>query len=133
MLREIGEWIEDETTLVVGTDLFTGHRTEDAPDDCTLLLASAPSTTPDQFDLPDRVDFSLQVLTRGTSYFTTEAKAIEVYDILKSTEGITLPNITGDTILVQVSEAVDYPRFIGQTERGLFEFSTNYILRIKKN
>ena len=131
MLKEIAQYIENQTSLVIGTDLYIGHRTVDANDECTLLLNNTGSTV--YFDLPDRIDLNLQVLTRGTSYLTTEDTAIEVYDVLKRNEHITLPVTDSDILLVQIFEARDYPKFIGLDERGLYEFSCNYMLKIKKN
>lgn len=135
MLKEIAEFIEDHTTLIVGTTLQVGHREQSGgpgsgPDDCVLIQESGASGV--IFDLPDRVDYVVQILSRATTYFQAEALAREVFDALHGTAGWTAPVlISAKQYEIQVIEALNHPQYIGQDASGRYEFSFSLIFKIK--
>jgi hypothetical protein len=135
MLKEIGEFIEDHTTLVVGTTLQIGHRLQSggagsAPDDCVLIQESGASGV--IFDLPDRVDKAIQVLSRAKVYTKAGDLAQEVFDALHGTAGWTAPILlSAKTYEIQVIEALNAPQYIGADEQGRHEFSFTLIFKMK--
>lgn len=129
MIKEIVEFIEDRTSFVVGTDLFMGHREPANPDRCQVVLESAGGAV--YGEIPDRVDKNVQVISRGRSYMDARDDAFEIYEALHGTAGWNAPLLTsGYNYFYYVIDALADPQYIGQDERGMYEFSTNYIFRI---
>ena len=130
MLMEITQFISNHTALVIGTDLFVGHRPQGAQARCTVLLERSGGV--EYFDLTDKVDWALQVLSRGATYMNARDDAMLVHALLHGASGWTLPVITsGDAYYLETAEAQAYPAYIGTDEKGLHEFSANYILRVR--
>ena len=139
MIKEIAHFIASKTSFVIGTTLQVAHRTQDAPDRCNVVLESAGGAV--HPDLPDRVDKNIQVISRANTYMDARDDANEIFKALHGTlEGSVLP--FGATTMPAVAPATqDYeamtitpladPQYIGQDEKKRFEFSTNYIFRIK--
>lgn len=137
MIKEITAFIEDKTGLTRDTDLFAGHRPQGVVDACDVVLESAGGSV--IFDLPERADLMIQVLSRDTTYFTARARAWAIYDAIfrdwtYGSAGWTIGPIVagGDEYMVMVIDPVATPQYIGQDEKLRFEFSTNYIWRIRK-
>lgn len=136
MIKEVATFIKDHTALVIGDTLQVGHRPQDAPDVCDTLLESSGGSV--IFDLPERADPVFQVLSRAKTYFTARARAWAIYDAIfrdwtLGSAGWTLPIITvGEEYEAMVIEPLATPQYIGQDEKLRYEFSTNYIFRIKK-
>lgn len=130
MIKEITKYIGDNSSLVIGTNLFGGHRPPNAPNECVVILENAGGKP--EYSIPDSVEKAIQILTRAATYFTARANAYALYAFLHGKSGITLPVITsGEEYLVNVIEAMNVPQPIGQDEKGLWEFSTNFIFRIQ--
>jgi len=136
MLKEIAKFIEDKTaSLTIGTNLFEGHRLQDAPDRCTCILETGGGGL--DFDLTDRVDKMIQVLSRGKTYFTARTDAWEVFDALHTgaygMSGHTLAHVLPalQDYEAMTIEAISDPQYIGQDEKRRYEFSTNYLFKIR--
>lgn len=131
MIKEIAAFIARKTSLVVGTTLQVGHRTQNAPDQCSAVLEAAGGGL--YFDLPDRNDKNIQVLSRANSYFRARTEAREVFAAIHGTAGWTLTAVPPATqnYEAQTIEALADPQYIGQDDKGRYEFSTNYIFRIQ--
>ena len=136
MLQEIAKFIENKTaTFTIGTNLFEGHRLQDAPDRCTCILETGGSSL--YFDLPDRVDKMIQVLSRSKSYVTARADAWEIFNALHTgaygSAGHTLAAVAPaiQNYVAMTIEAVSDPQYIGQDEKRRYEFSTNYLFKIR--
>lgn len=133
MLKAICQFIENKTSFVKGTTLQVGWRPSSAPDRCNLVAESGGGGT--IFDLPDRVDKMIQVLSRATTYFDARDDAQEIYDVLHGAAGWELPEVVvGEKYQAMVIEAVSVPQYLGTDEgggKGRHEFSTNYIFRIR--
>lgn len=130
MIQEISEFIEDKTSFDVGVDLFVGHRPQDAPDRCQVLLERTGGVP--YFDLSDRADLPIQVLSRAMTYFNARDDAYEIYNAIHGTAGWTLPTITsGESYKAMMIGAQATPQYIGQDDKGRYEFSTNYIFKVK--
>lgn len=130
MIQEIAKFIESRTSFVVGTTLRVGRRIQGAPDRCQVVLESAGGAT--YFDLPDRGDVLIQVISRAKSQMNARDDAWEVYKAIHGTAGWDLPVISSGVFYVAMTiEAVATPQYIGQDDKRRFEFSTNYIFRIR--
>lgn len=132
MIKEIAAFIASKTSFIVGDTLQVAHRTQDSPDQCNVVLESAGGTV--YFDLPDRVDKMIQIISRAKTYMDASDDAQEIYAVLHDgTGGWTLtavPPAVQDYEAMTI-EALADPQYIGQDKKGRFEFSTNYIFRIK--
>lgn len=138
MIKEITTFIKEKTTgLDIDDNLFAGHRPQGVRDDCDVILESGGGMV--YFDLPERADPVIQVLSRDTTYFTARARAWAIYDAIfrkwiYGSAGWTIGPIEsgGDTYEVMVIEPLAIPQWIGQDVKLRHEFSTNYIFRVKK-
>lgn len=133
MIKEIVSFIEDKAGLTTGTDLFAGHRPQDAQDNCDVVLETAGGAI--HWDDPDRVDKAIQVLSRATTYFTARARAWAIYNAIYKNHaygsaGWTLPNVDDDYVAMMIEPNSD-PQYIGQDEKNRYEFTCNYIFRIR--
>lgn len=115
--------------------MHIGHRPLDALDRCHVVLESAGGSL--IFGLPDRIDKQIQILTRALTYFTARDDAWVIFNVLITnffygSAGWNLPIvIAGKKYTAMVIEAISDPQYIGQDEKGRFEFSTNFTFRIK--
>lgn len=146
MIKEMSEWLEDQTItlaggdlMVVGVNLFTGHLTlkrtdnTDLPDELLLLLENAGGATVD--DVRDRKDWALQVLSRAKNYTAARDNSYLVYNRLHQNTGQELPVVagvvSGASFIAMSIIASNVPASIGQDEKGRWQFSTNFIVRIR--
>jgi len=130
MLKAITEHIEDNTSFVIGTDLFPGHRDDDAPDTCIVVREAAGGIP--NFDLPDSVAAQIQIVCRSNSFFTARANAYTIHALLHGKSGIVLPEVvSGDKFVANTISAVQIPYYLGQDKRNLYEYSQTFIFRIQ--
>lgn len=143
MIEEITTFIRDKAALLpvpvvltIGTDLFMGHRPQAVADNCDVILETTGGET--FFDLPERADPVIQVLSRGDTYFIARIRAHVIYDAIfrvhtYGSAGWTLPVvIAGVRYEVMVIVPLSPPQYIGQDEKLRYEFSTNYLMKIKR-
>jgi len=83
-------------------------------------------------DLPDYMDYSLQVWNRGADYFQARTDAYLIFEALHGDWWRDLPIIfAGKEYRAWTTDAKGSPTPIAApNDNGLFEFSTNYLLRI---
>ena len=131
MFQEICNLIEDLTGLTKGTDLQVGHRLPGAPDRCTLVGEAGGGES--NFYCPDMMNLNIQVVTRAKTYFQARDDAWVVFSVLHGTVGWNMLNAgSGPDYLAMAIEAMTTPQYIGQDENGRFEFSCNYIWRVRQ-
>jgi len=158
MIKEITTFIRDRVALlpvppvpllVIDTDLFAGHRPQAVADACDVILESTGGEA--FFELPERADPVIQVLSRARTYFTARARAHVIYDAIfrihtvpdvaprlgytYGSAGWTLPLVplvTGVPYEAMVIVPLSPPQYIGQDEKLRHEFSTNYIFKVKR-
>jgi len=134
VIKEVTKFIANKAGLTIGTDLFEGHRPEGTIDACDVVLETAGgSVFP---DLPERIDIVFQVLSRAETYFTARARAYVIYDAIyrnwtSGSAGWTLP-VVDAAYEAMIIEPLAPPQSIGQDEKKRYEFSTNYLMKIKK-
>ena len=137
MLEEIVDFIADKAGLTVDTNIFDGHRPQGTTANCDVVLETVGGTS--FFDVPNRADVTVQVLSRGGTYKTARMRAWAIYDAIfrdwtYASAGWTIGPVVpgGDTYEVMVIDPLAPPQYIGQDKKLRFEFSTNYIFRIMK-
>ncbi len=139
MLKELSVWIVSRVNglgtipaLVLGTNVQVGFRAQDAPVRCHAFIETGGSLP--AFELPDRVDYMLQIVTRAETYQIARADAWAIFDAINGTAGWQIAALTsgGQVYEAQVIEALAAPQSIGQDAKGAFEFSVNYIMKMKK-
>ena len=129
MLKEICAYIEEETSLLIDTNLFAGFVPSTVTVDCVIILESGGKPN---FYLKDYQEKTIQVLSRAENYHIAKSNALIVYDLLHGSAGITLPVVgSGKEYYVNTIEAISAPQSLGQDEKGLFNISTNFVLRIQ--
>jgi len=138
MIKELSTWIVSRVNglgtvpaLVLGGNVQVGFRAVDAPVRCHAFLESGG---PVYFDLPDRVDYMLQIATRGATYQQAREDAWVMFKALHGTAGWNIPALSsgGQAYTAQTIEAMAAPQWIGQNEKFNHEFSCNYLIRMKK-
>jgi len=137
-IKEIAQWIENNTTWVIGTNLFVGHLPlkrpdgSDIPDRCLVILENSPGTV--EPDLPDRLDKAIQLWNRSRNYFEARDDAFNLFELIHGTSGWNLPVlVSGNQYLAMTVDAIGSPAPIeNPDEQGFFVFSTNYIWRLEK-
>lgn len=137
-LKEISQWIEDNSAWEIGKTMFTGHLPQktpagtDPPTRCVAILENTPGAT--EPDLPDRIDKAIQIWNRGANYFDARNDAVALYELMAGTHGWNLPELTpGLKWLAMTVDAMGSPAPIeNPDEKGNFVFSTNYIWRLEK-
>lgn len=128
MIKELAQYIDNETEFSLGIDLFAGFRPGNAPDACIAILEPAGGV-PDFYNT-DYEQKPVQIVSRATNYYTARAQINKIYGLLHGMTGITLPVVvTGDEFFVNTAEGVSAPYYIGMDDKGLFEFSANIVLR----
>ncbi len=136
MIQEVAKFIANKAGLTIGTDLFEGHRPQGTVDACDLIQETNGGGI--FFDLPERADVVFSVLSRAKNYVAARTRAWAIYDAIYrdyplGSAGWTLPIVTvGEEYEALIIEPVATPQYIRQDEKRRFEFSTNYIFKIKK-
>ncbi|MCK4829207.1 hypothetical protein KA005_76495, partial [bacterium] len=87
MIKEITTFIRDRAALLpipvallIDTDLFAGHRPQACDDACDVVLETAGGEA--FFELPERADPVIQVLSRAKTYFAARARAHVIFDAI---------------------------------------------------
>lgn len=140
MLKEFCKFIQSKTSFVTGTTLQVGFRPESAPDRCNVVLESVGGEA--FFDMPNRADPVFQIISRSergklASMWQARDDAWEIFNALTAnlpgllkSSGWTLP-VIDKAYIAMVIVAVAIPQSIGTDEEGRFEYSTNYIVKIR--
>jgi len=126
VLKELAVWICTRVPgLTRGGNLQVGFRAQDAPVRCHTLLDNGG---PADFDLPYRMDAMLQVATRGETIVQAREDAWTIYNAIHGTSGWTIGPLVsgGQQYKIWSISALAKPQYIGQDEKGGFEYSTNY-------
>lgn len=130
MIRELATYVANNTSLALESTLWAGFRPSHAPDRCVALLESTGGLVNSYF--PDAGEKPVQILSRAESYWDARADIYTVFDLLKSKAQVTLPVVGSTTYKAEFIEAQTFPQSVGQDERGLWEFSSNLVIRIRE-
>jgi len=103
-----------------------------------VVTATPPSVPADGSYWPKYIEKAVQLQNRAEDYMTAHDDAEELYEALHQTAGWNLPLVappagTGRQYMVCVLDAYGPPAPVGNPdEKGLFQFSTNYIWKIEE-
>jgi len=111
--KELLDYVESETTLIVGTDLFWGLYPEE--DRVGVLISDLGGTENDS----RMATAQILINARYQDYLTTLTQIKLVYNILAFSNGFTLPSY-----YVNNTVPVSMPSFLGKDDRGLVMFSS---------
>jgi hypothetical protein len=130
MIKEITTYIANQTSLTLDTDLFAGFRPAEAPDRCVAVLEPTGGVVNSYF--PDAGEKVIQILSRAKSYWDARSDIWSVFNTLKSRAQITLPVVGSTTYKAEFIEAQHFPQSLQQDEEGRWEFSVNFVFRIRE-
>ena len=131
ILESICQWIENNSSLIIGNTLIYGHRMEKTADRC--ILASEVSPGASDFYLPDRADKIVTFVSRSESYQEANRDLQDLFDLIHGSSGWNLPAIeSGILYHACVMQSVGLPTYLGQDERNLHEFSCAFEFKIQK-
>lgn len=134
MIKEVTDFIATQAGLTRDTDIFAGHRLLDTIDACDVVLEVTGGNV--FFDLPERADPVFQVLSRAKTYMIARARAYVIYDAIfrdhiYGSAGWILP-VVDAAYEAMVIEPLAPPQYRGLDDKKRFEFSTNYVFKLKK-
>lgn len=130
MIKELTTYIANNTSLTVDTDLFAGFRPAEAQPQCVAVLEPTGGIVNSYF--PDAGEKMIQILSRAKSYWDARSDIYTVFNLLKSKAQVTLPVVGSTTYKAEFIEAQNFPQSLQQDENGLWEFSANFIIRIRE-
>jgi hypothetical protein len=122
LLTDITNYIDAQTTLTKGTDLFIGTLPANV-DNCVGIFQSGGVEPTTYIDI---IKPTIQVIVRNTNYETAQQLAYEVYDLMHQIYNTTL----GGTYLYTIF-ALQEPTDIGEDETGRAVFTGNYVLEVR--
>ena len=131
MIKEIATYLKTllGTNWVIGTNLFAGFAPSSITDDCLIIIESGGVPT---FYLPDRLEKTIQIISRAEDYQDAMDNAILAYQALHGKAGITLSAVgSGESYYVNTIAAITSPQSLGQDEKGLFNISTNFVFKLQ--
>jgi hypothetical protein len=126
MLKEIATYIDNGTSLAIGSTLYAGFTESDAPLTCVIVEEVDPAIA--DYLNTDKVQKPIRVLSRGTSYWTARANAYLVFDLLHGKMQVTLPTITSGVIYC-VNITGTKPYYTGKDANGSHVFVSNFMLK----
>lgn len=131
MVREIVQYIANQTGLVIGTELLSGYRTLAAQDDCSVVLERVPGREDPEH--PGHYELPIQILTRARDYYDARNQALLIYGVVygKQRAGFDLPVITSGEAWRVGAVVGNRPGYLGQDAQHRHEFSTNLVFRIE--
>jgi len=134
MLKEVTQYIEDNSSLVIGTNLFAGTAPPDIEGLIVIVENRDPGVRNPHYELRDTGQVPYRILVRGAvgaGYFTTKALADTIFSIVYSRNQVTLPIVeSGSTYLVNI--AASDPYYIGKDEKQRDMMVINIIVTMEE-
>ncbi len=122
LLTDITTYIDSNTSLTAGTNLFIGTLPANV-DNCVGIFQSGGVEPTTYLDV---IKPTIQVLVRNTNYETAQQLSYQIYDLLHQLYKITMGNTEIYTVF-----ALQEPTDIGEDETGRAVFTGNYVFEIK--
>jgi len=129
MLQELCKYIENNTALTLGTDLFCGPFPADASEtDTASCVTEPPGYTKPWSSVRSEKHF--QVLARGPDTLAARTASYVIYNALHIKGEVTLPEVnTGDSPVAEVINLSQTPGHIGKDATGRRElYSFNLVI-----
>lgn len=128
MLEDLGGYLDTQTALTLGTDLFLGLL-PDTPSNCVAMLENSgvgPDFTMGSNNLPKLERPEIQVIVRNSSYATGRSLADTIYRALTQ---IANQSINSNTYLRV--QAIATPSVMDRDANRRVLFTTNfYVIRV---
>ena len=133
MLLELGAWIETQTTLIVGTNLFLGYAGQDASNIAVLNILQDNTGSALYPLLPDRNDRIITHVARHKDWRTAMEMAYVIYNVIHANRAnIDFPIIGSMPQLnCQYMNAMTTPQYAGEDEKNRHIFTCDYMFKIK--
>ena len=128
--RTIAKWVESETGLVHGTNLFSDHIPQNAPSTYYVLLDQSGGDV--LFDLPDRADMHVTLICAALESYDARTNAQTVYDLLHRRIDQDTPVVNTEDFTIMICNAESTPQYIGEDFKRRHMFSTTYIFRLRE-
>lgn len=122
LLSDLATYIDTNTSLTVGTDLFIGTLPSQQ-DNCVGIFQTGgvQPTTYLEVKKP-----TIQIIVRNTNYETAQQLSYTIYDLIHQKIGGTIGATNMYTIF-----ALQEPTEIGEDETGRAIFTCNYVFEIR--
>lgn len=125
MIKEIAQYIENNTSLIIGTDFFVGTRLLPQEANTGVVITEPGSGILDPL-FPDLGEYVFQFIAFGLDFYDTRENINEIYTLTHGMEGITLPQIDSGTIwYIEFASALQNIAYLGTDDRGRHEYSFN--------
>jgi hypothetical protein len=123
LIEDIASYIEDNTDLVIDTDLFMGAFETKSPRKCVMVseFAGGGSSWSGLHTQP------VQVLSRDITYLLAETLAFTIHSLFDEKAGFSDLGLSN----IFYCEVLNKPYPVGRDSSGAFVFSANYLLRMK--
>lgn len=126
IIKDVVDYLEDQTRGTVGTDIFASVKPESAPDECIIVYETG-GVEPDP-DIP-LADPTFQVYVRNSDYASGKAVVDNIVDDLHQWRGGTL--VTGGNHFYFIL-LMGEPGHIGRDDQGRQEWTANFRTRIRR-
>ena len=121
-IADLADYIADNSSLVIDTDLFIGADQPDTPVKCVFVMEFAGGDE----NWSGQITRPVQVLSKDLTYLTAESLANTVYDLLSNKAGfLTLSDVF-------FCEVLNRPFPVGRDQRGSYIFSSSFLFRMKQ-
>lgn len=129
MLKALAQYVENQTSLTIGTNLFVGSVPPSVTNDAAALLDSPGAWDP---FLPDKRTLLIQIYARSKDYHKAKEVVLTILNVFHGKSGIVLPVITsGEEYEVSAGVAVNGPYSLGQDDKLRHELVANVRLEIQ--
>jgi len=129
MIKEVCKFIENKTSLILGTTLFVNQYTQNAPDRCTIAMNTTGGDV--NYYKPKYSKTVFSFITRSDSWNTANDDADTIRDLFKSNCDYDLPIVdAGLEYHVASSHPVGETVYIGEDEKNRHQFSVNIMFDI---
>jgi hypothetical protein len=125
MINDVYTYLDAQTSLTAGTDLFKSRLTE-SPNN-QVVIYNTGGLEPDRY-LPT-ADPTFQVLVRNTSYATGQSLVNDIVEALHQKTNIEL--VEGSKYFYYIFLMYE-PEHIGRDDKGRHEFSINFVCKYRR-
>ena len=129
MIQELVQHIENNSDLVIGTDLFAGPWPDNAADNSAQLRESGGKG---KVWNGNRFSTLVDCVTRGSDYLSARSLALTVLALLEVKGAISLPVVnSGESFEVESVSPVNRPQYTTRDGVGRYMFVTTYEVHAK--
>jgi len=125
MINDVYTYLDAQTSLTAGTDLFKSRLTE-SPNN-QVVIYNTGGLEPDRY-LPT-ADPTFQVLVRNTSYATGQSLVNDIVEALHQKTNVEL--VEGSKYFYYIFLMYE-PEHIGRDDKGRHEFSINFVCKYRR-